>query len=108
LKNRQECLQLPQPPPHPLTSIPFQQFTLGISSLSKLGVFGAALEVFVILYLGITSFVGFYSMPLFAKIRPKRRKTSLTHLIANSLMILILTSAIPLLSRILGELGAMS
>jgi LMBR1-like membrane protein len=79
-----------------------QQFTLGISSLSKLGVFGAALEIFVILYLGITSFVGFYTMPLFAKIRPKRRKTSLTHLITNSLLILILTSALPLLSRILG------
>jgi len=80
-----------------------RQFTLGISSLSKLGVFGAALEIFVILYLGITSAVGFYSLPVFAKICPKRRKTSLTHLIANSLMILILTSALPLLSRILGE-----
>lgn len=80
-----------------------QQFTLGISSLSKLGVFGATLEVFVILYLGITSFVGFYAMPLFAKIRPKRRKTSLSHLIANSMLILILTSALPLLSRILGK-----
>jgi hypothetical protein len=45
-------------------------------------------------------------MPLFAKIRPKRRKTSLTHLIANSLLILILTSALPLLSRILGEFEA--
>lgn len=86
----------------PLSS---RQFTLGISSLSKLGVFGAALEIFVILYLGITSAVGFYTMPIFAKIRPKRRKTSLTHLIANSLLILILTSALPLLSRILGEFG---
>lgn len=43
-------------------------------------------------------------MPVFAKIRPKRRKTSLSHLIANSLLILILTSALPLLSRILGKL----
>lgn len=80
-----------------------QQFTLGISSLSKLGIFGATLEIFIILYLGITSFVGFYAMPLFVKIRPKRRKTSLTHLIANSMLILILTSALPLLSRILGN-----
>lgn len=65
--------------------------------------FGATLEVFIILYLGITSFVGFYAMPLFSKIRPKRRKTSLSQLIANSLLILILTSALPLLSRILGK-----
>lgn len=76
---------------------------MGISSLSKLGVFGATLEIFVILYLGITSFVGFYAMPFFSKIQPKRRKTSLSHLIANSFLILILTSAQPLLSRILGE-----
>lgn len=57
----------------------------------------------MIFYLGTSSFVGFYAMPVFAKIRPKRRKTSLSHLIANSLLILILTSALPLLSRILGE-----
>lgn len=74
-----------------------------MTSLSKLGVFGALLEIFVILYLGITSFVGFYTMPLFAKLRPKRRKTSLTHLIANNFLILILASALPVLSRILGK-----
>lgn len=61
------------------------------------------MEILVIFYLGTSSFVGFYAMPVFAKIRPKRRKTSLSHLIANSLLILILTSALPLLSRILGE-----
>lgn len=80
-----------------------RQFTLGISSLSKLGIFGATLEIFVILYLGLTSAVGFYTMPVFSKIRPKRRKTSLSQLIANSLLILILASALPLLSRILGK-----
>lgn len=80
-----------------------QQFTLGMKSLSKLGVVGALLEIFVILYLVVTSFVGFYTMPLFARLRPRRRKTSLTHLIANNFLILILASALPLLSRILGE-----
>lgn len=80
-----------------------RQFALGISSLSKLGVFGAAIEIFVIIYLGLTSAVGFYTMPVFRKILPKRRKTSLLHLIANSLLLLILTSALPVLSKILGE-----
>ncbi|KAG5681765.1 hypothetical protein PVAND_011174 [Polypedilum vanderplanki] len=83
----------------PLSS---RQFTLGISSLSKLGVFGAAIEIIIILYLALTSAVGFYTMPIFSKIRPKRRKTSLSHIIANCLLLLILTSALPLLSRILG------
>lgn len=79
-----------------------RQFTLGISSLSKLGVFGAGIEIIIILYLALASAVGFYSMPIFSKMRPKRRKTSLSQLIANSLLLLILTSALPLLSRILG------
>ena len=80
-----------------------QQFLLGISSLSVLGPFGAALEVCIIMYLGVTSAVGLYTMPFMAKIRPTRRKTSLTQLIANSALILLLTSALPLLSRILGN-----
>ncbi|CRK86156.1 CLUMA_CG000218, isoform A [Clunio marinus] len=79
-----------------------RQFTLGISSLSKLGVFGATLEVLVICYLGITSFVGLYTLPQLGKIRPKLKKTSLNHLIVNITFALVLTSALPLLSRILG------
>ncbi|GAB0100221.1 Protein Lilipod [Sergentomyia squamirostris] len=79
-----------------------RQFTLGISSLSKLGPLGAALEVCIISYLGATSSVGFYTMPFMRHVRPQRRKTSLSQLIVNCAMVLILSSALPLLSRILG------
>jgi LMBR1-like membrane protein len=68
-----------------------------------LGSFGAALEVFIIFYLGVTSFVGLYTMPFMRKTRPQRKKTSLSQLIANCALILIISSALPLLSRILGE-----
>uniref|UniRef100_A0A1B0G2Z2 Uncharacterized protein n=1 Tax=Glossina morsitans morsitans TaxID=37546 RepID=A0A1B0G2Z2_GLOMM len=79
-----------------------RQFTLGITSLSKLGPLGAGLEVCLIFYLGATSAVGFYTMPFMSQVRPQRSKTSLSQLIVNSALLLILSSALPLLSRIIG------
>uniref|UniRef100_A0A2M4ADW3 Putative lipocalin-interacting membrane receptor limr n=2 Tax=Anopheles triannulatus TaxID=58253 RepID=A0A2M4ADW3_9DIPT len=79
-----------------------RQFTLGITSLSKLGPLGATLEVCIITYLGVTSAVGLYTMPFMRNVRPRRRKTSLTQLIFNCGLVLILSSALPLLARILG------
>ncbi|XP_016981963.1 protein Lilipod [Drosophila rhopaloa] len=79
-----------------------RQFTLGISSLSKLGPFGAGLEVCLIFYLGATSVVGFYSMPFMQNVCPKRRQTSLPQLMLNCGFMLVLSSALPLLSRIIG------
>ncbi|XP_008202732.1 protein Lilipod [Nasonia vitripennis] len=79
-----------------------RQFTLGISSLSKLGPIGATIEVAVILYLAVTSAVGLYTLPGVRLVRPRLHSTPLTHLIANCALLLILSSALPLLSRILG------
>uniref|UniRef100_A0AAG5D7U2 Uncharacterized protein n=1 Tax=Anopheles atroparvus TaxID=41427 RepID=A0AAG5D7U2_ANOAO len=79
-----------------------RQFTLGITSLSKLGPLGATLEVCIITYLGVTSTVGLYTMPFMRNVRPQRRNTSLAQLIANCALVLILSSALPLLARILG------
>lgn len=79
-----------------------RQFTLGITSLSMLGPIGAALEVCIIFYLGAASSVGLYTMPFMKSLRPHRRQTSLPQLILNAALILILSSALPLLSRILG------
>lgn len=70
--------------------------------MSKLGPFGAGLEVCLIFYLGATSAVGFYTMPFMRNVRPQRRKTSLSQLILNCALVLILSSALPLLSRIIG------
>lgn len=80
-----------------------QQFTLGISSLSKLGPIGAAIEVAVILYLAVTSAIGLYTLPGVRIVQPRFRSTPLTHLIANCALLLVLSSALPLLSRILGK-----
>lgn len=83
----------------PLSS---RQFTLGIQSLSKLGLLGSLLELVVIVYLGATSTVGLYTTPPMRRHRPKRKLTSLSQLILNCAILLILSSAFPLLARILG------
>jgi hypothetical protein len=86
----------------PLSS---KQFTLGVSSLSKLGPFGAALEIVLILYLIATSSIGLYTAPVMSRIRPRPKRTPFCLIIGNCAVVLILSSALPLLSKILGELG---
>lgn len=79
-----------------------KQFTLGVSSLSKLGPFGAALEITMIVYFIATSSIGFYTAPWVKKMRPTVKSTSFTLVIANCALVLIISSALPLLSKILG------
>ncbi|KAM7313057.1 protein LMBR1L isoform X1 [Ixodes scapularis] len=79
-----------------------RQFSLGISSLSALGIFGSALEVVLILYLWLASVVGFYSLPGFCRLRPQPRSASLTQVIGNCAVLLLLSSALPVISRTLG------
>ena len=77
-------------------------FDLGITSLSALGVTGVICETILILYLLVTSLVGLYTLPVFNRIRPGYRITSLTKIILNCGLFVILSSALPLLSKILG------
>ena len=78
------------------------QGTLGLTSLTKLGVVGALIEVALIGYLMAASTVGLYTLPFLRAIRPTARATPLTRLIVNCGLVLVLSSALPLLSRILG------
>ncbi|XP_066259171.1 protein Lilipod [Euwallacea similis] len=79
-----------------------KQFTLGVSSLSKLGPFGAALEIVIIVYFIATSSIGLYTTPFMQRIRPTPKKTSFTIVIANCALLLMISSALPLLSKTLG------
>ena len=74
----------------------------------SLGVLGVAIEVMLIGYLFVTSLVGLYTIPFIRMIRPKLGDTSLTHLILNCGLFLILSSALPLLSKILGQFSKQS
>ena len=54
-------------------------------------------------YIMTTSVVGLYSIPPFRAIRPKKNSTSLTAIIINCSMILMLSSALPVLANTLGN-----
>jgi len=75
---------------------------LGTSSLSSLGMVGVVIEVVIIGYIFLTSLVGLYNIPVIQNILPKRRDTSMTHLILNCGLYVILSSALPLLVKVLG------
>ncbi|XP_046392152.1 protein Lilipod isoform X1 [Ischnura elegans] len=79
-----------------------QQLVLGMTSLSSLGPAGAALEVVLIFYLAATSSVGLYTLPMISRVQPRYEATPLPHLILNCAITLVLSSALPLLARILG------
>ncbi|XP_029012713.1 limb region 1 homolog-like protein [Betta splendens] len=75
---------------------------LGMASFSMFGSLGAAIQVVLILYLMMSSLVGFYSSPLFIGLLPRAQDTNLTEIIANCVSLLILSSALPVFSRTLG------
>ncbi|XP_068777587.1 protein LMBR1L isoform X5 [Struthio camelus] len=79
-----------------------QDASLGQVSFSMLGSFGAALQVVLILYLMLSSVVGFYSSPLFTRLLPERQGTPLPKIIGNCVSLLVLSSALPVFSRTLG------
>ncbi|XP_029102275.1 limb region 1 homolog-like protein isoform X3 [Scleropages formosus] len=75
---------------------------LGAASFSMFGSLGAAVQVVLILYLMVSSVVGFYSSPLFAGLLPHSQDTNLTQIIGNCISLLVLSSALPVFSRTLG------
>ncbi|KAM5288960.1 protein LMBR1L isoform 4-T4 [Ctenodactylus gundi] len=79
-----------------------QGASLGQVSFSKLGSFGAIIQVILIFYLMVSSVVGFYSSPLFRSLLPRWHDTALTQIIGNCVCLLVLSSALPVFSRTLG------
>uniref|UniRef100_A0A667WA21 Limb development membrane protein 1-like n=1 Tax=Myripristis murdjan TaxID=586833 RepID=A0A667WA21_9TELE len=80
----------------------FQDPRLGKTSFSMFGSLGAAVQVVLILYLMVSSVVGFYSSPLFTSLLPRAQDTNLTQIIGNCVSLLVLSSALPVFSRTLG------
>ncbi|KAF6276056.1 limb development membrane protein 1 [Rhinolophus ferrumequinum] len=75
---------------------------IGNASLSAFGFVGAALEIILIFYLMASSVVGFYSLRVFGDFIPKKDDTTMTKIIGNCVSILVLSSALPVMSRTLG------
>uniref|UniRef100_A0A8C3S8R2 Uncharacterized protein n=2 Tax=Chelydra serpentina TaxID=8475 RepID=A0A8C3S8R2_CHESE len=51
----------------------------------------------------VSSVVGFYSSPMFTRLLPVRQDTPMTKIIGNCVSLLVLSSALPVFSRTLGE-----
>ncbi|XP_069770855.1 limb region 1 protein homolog isoform X5 [Narcine bancroftii] len=79
-----------------------QELGLGKASLSAFGFVGAAIEILLIFYLMVSSVVGFYSLRFFAALAPTKDDTTMTKIIGNCVSILVLSSALPVMSRTLG------
>ncbi|KAK3105671.1 hypothetical protein FSP39_003026 [Pinctada imbricata] len=79
-----------------------KETVLGIASLSALGSIGAVLEIVLILYVMMASVVGFYSLSIFHGLKPIPQDTSMVKVIGNCIVLLILSSALPVMSRTLG------
>ncbi|XP_076455646.1 limb region 1 protein homolog [Babylonia areolata] len=75
---------------------------LGLSSLSTFGPVGAALEIVLILYLICTAVVGFFGLPYLCRLHPRRGDTSMVKIILNCSVLLVLSSALPIVSKMLG------
>ncbi|XP_069504066.1 limb region 1 protein homolog isoform X1 [Ambystoma mexicanum] len=75
---------------------------IGNASLFTFGFVGAALEIILIFYLMVSSVVGFYSLSFFGSFTPRKDDTTMTKIIGNCVSILVLSSALPVMSRTLG------
>ncbi|XP_075903586.1 limb region 1 protein homolog [Nelusetta ayraudi] len=75
---------------------------IGNASLSTFGVAQAALEIILMFYLMVSSVLGFYSLRIFEALTPRKDDTTMTTIIGCCVSILVLSSALPVMSRTLG------
>lgn len=77
-------------------------YSLGEKSASYLGPLGALVEVILIVYMTAASLLGFFNTPLLRRLRPRPHDTSMIKIIINSIILLILSSAMPVVVQVLG------
>ncbi|XP_029313184.1 limb region 1 protein homolog isoform X1 [Cottoperca gobio] len=75
---------------------------IGNTSLSTFGLAQAVLEIILMFYLMVSSVVGFYSLRIFEGLTPRNDDTTMTTIIGCCVSILVLSSALPVMSRTLG------
>lgn len=75
---------------------------IGNTSLSTFGVVQAVVEIILMFYLMVSSVVGFYSLRVFESLTPRKDDTTMTTIIGCCVSILVLSSALPVMSRTLG------
>jgi len=79
-----------------------EPFVLGIASISKMGVVGSLIQTLLIMYIWCASLVGLYALPVLGLLRPIAGKTPFFKIMLNCMVVLILSSALPLFTRTVG------
>ncbi|CAH8848551.1 unnamed protein product [Trichobilharzia szidati] len=77
-------------------------FTIGVKPVSSLGHIGAVFQVCLVVFLVVLGLWGFYSLPFVGFLRPRYHATSLDIMLVNVLLFLILSTALPLQTNLLG------
>uniref|UniRef100_A0A673JFT9 Limb development membrane protein 1 n=1 Tax=Sinocyclocheilus rhinocerous TaxID=307959 RepID=A0A673JFT9_9TELE len=80
-----------------------RKIDIGNASLSTFGVAQAVIEIILMFYLLVSSVVGFYSLRIFQELTPRKDDTTMTTIIGCCVSILVLSSALPVMSRTLGK-----
>ncbi|CAJ0597107.1 unnamed protein product [Cylicocyclus nassatus] len=83
-------------------SLPAYAQYMEVHTRHSLGILGVTIESVTIMYVMATSLIGFYSMPFVRALRPHRTNTSLTVIIINCSLVVVLSSALPVLANTLG------
>ncbi|KAK5972903.1 LIMR family protein [Trichostrongylus colubriformis] len=83
-------------------SLPVYAQYMEVHTRHSLGIVGVIVESITIMYVMSTSLTGLYSMPFVRALRPQRARTSLTVIIINCSLVLVLSSALPVLANTLG------
>ncbi|VDO64359.1 unnamed protein product [Heligmosomoides polygyrus] len=83
-------------------SLPVYAQYMEVHTRHSLGIAGVIIESITIMYVMATSLTGLYSMPFVRALRPQRARTSLTVIIINCSLVLVLSSALPVLANTLG------
>ncbi|XP_063680449.1 limb region 1 protein homolog [Bolinopsis microptera] len=69
---------------------------------SYMGSLGALIEIGLVGYILVASLVGFYTTEKFRWLIPRQKKTPVTTIIVNCVVVLVMSCSVPLLSAILG------
>ncbi|BHF63806.1 Limb region 1 -like protein [Sparganum proliferum] len=86
----------------PTSSISYD-ITIGRESASKFGWVGAILQILLVTYVTCTSLFGLYALPISQRhLLPRPHGTPMAKLLANVICILLMSSALPLQTSLLG------
>uniref|UniRef100_A0A0V0J5G0 Uncharacterized protein n=1 Tax=Schistocephalus solidus TaxID=70667 RepID=A0A0V0J5G0_SCHSO len=78
-------------------------FSIGRESASKFGWVGAVLQILLVTYVTCTSLFGLYSLPISQRhLLPRPHGTPMAKLLANVICVLLMSSALPLQTSLLG------